>query len=289
MKPNKNISLSESFFRGLVTFLVLSYSKFTLVTLTILTPAYLSGPGGKNYGVVANLDGTEDYFGPGHLAYAIPALFVLIFVVLPPLAVMVMYPRLCNMLGLHVHRIMPFFDALHGAFKHNCYYFALLYFVYRLVLEIISTFADEIQRQYVLQQLVLIVILMVHVMKRPYKKNTNNIVDICLLALMPALISISFLHLFNITNFNRVNQMALAVQIILLYLPLIYIAVITAQFLYRWRSRYTDSITSSTTRSLSSEVYNNIPARVLDSLSYSEYDDGDGYEVYSEQHQDKEF
>jgi len=280
VKPNKTISLRESFFRGLVTFLVLSYSKFTLVTLTILTPAYLSGPGGKNYDVVANLDGTVDYFGIGHLPYAIVALFVLIFVVLLPLAVMAMYPRLCNILGLHVHKIMPFFDALHGAFNHNCYYFALLYFVYRLVLEIIFAFAYEVQQQYVLQQLILIIILMVHVMKRPYKKNTNNIVDICLLALMPALISISFFQLFNVTNFNGVSQLAMAIQIILLYLPLIYIIVITVQYLYQWRSRYLDSITLSTTRSSSSEVYNNVPARVLDPMSYSEYDDREDYQVY---------
>ncbi|XP_065890679.1 uncharacterized protein [Dysidea avara] len=288
VKPNKSISLSESFFRGIVTFLVLSYSKFTLVTLTILTPAYLSGPGGKNYGVVANLDGTEDYFGQGHLPYAIPALFVLIFVVLLPLAVMAMYPRLCNMLGLHVHRIMPFFDALHVAFKHNCYYFALLYFVYRLILEAIFTFAYEVQQQYVLQQTILIIILMVHVMKRPYKKNINNIVDICLLALMPALISISFFQLFNVTTFNGINQFAMAVQIILLYLPLIYITVITVRKFYWWRRRYSESITSSTTTS-STDGYNNIPARVLESMSYSEYDDSESYRVYSEQHQDKEF
>jgi len=279
LKPNKNISLSESFFRGLVTFLVLSYSKFALVTLTILTPAYLSGPGGKSYGEVVNLDGTEDYFGSGHLPYAIPALLVLVFVVLLPLAVMAMYPRLCNMLRLHVHRIMPFFDTLHGAFKDKCYYFALLYFVYRLILEVVFAFAFEVQQQYVLQQIILIIILMVHVMKRPYKKNIYNMVDICLLALMPALISISFFQLFNVTNFNGVNQFALAVQIIMLYLPLIYITVILGRKFYSWRWKYLESITSSTTRS---EAYDNVPARVLDSMSYSEFDDGEGYHVYSE-------
>ena len=84
MKPNKTVSLHNSFFRGLVTFLVLTYSKFTLVTLTILTPAYLYGPGGKQYDTVVNLDGTLEYFGHGHLPYAIPAILVLIFIVLLP-------------------------------------------------------------------------------------------------------------------------------------------------------------------------------------------------------------
>ena len=35
IKANKNISLSQSFFRGFVTFLVLSYTKFTLVTFAL--------------------------------------------------------------------------------------------------------------------------------------------------------------------------------------------------------------------------------------------------------------
>jgi len=125
LKPN--ISLSESFFRGLVTFLILSYAKITTVTLSILTPVYLSGPGDKHYDVMTNLDGTQEYFGSGHLPYAIPAIVVLIIFILLPLATIFMYPRVCNCLGLHVHRIMPFFDALQVAFKHNCCYFAPLF------------------------------------------------------------------------------------------------------------------------------------------------------------------
>ena len=84
IKPNKSISLSQSFFRGFVTFLVLSYTKFTLVTFTLLKPTYLYGPGGKGYDIVVNLDGTLEYFGHEHLPYAIPAILVLIFIILLP-------------------------------------------------------------------------------------------------------------------------------------------------------------------------------------------------------------
>ena len=108
IKPNKNISLSQSFFRGFVTFLVLSYTKFTLVTFTLLKPTYLYGPGGKGYDTVVNLDGTLEYFGHGHLPYAIPAILVLIFIVLLPLVILAMYPHMCTWLGIHVHKMMPF-------------------------------------------------------------------------------------------------------------------------------------------------------------------------------------
>ena len=290
VKPNKNVSLSESFFRGLVTFLVLSYSKFSLVTLTILTPAYLTGPGGKSYNTVASLDGTLDYFGYGHLPYAIPAILVLIFIVLLPLAILAMYPRVCTLLGVRVHKMMPFFDSLNGTFKHNCYYFALLYFVYRLVLVAIFTFTPDVQLQYTLQQVFCVAVLLVHVMKSPYKKNKHNFVDIALLALIPAIISISFYQLFSVSNFNsnQVSHFGMAVQITLLYLPLVYLTTHIVYYMYKWKRGYKKSDDSS-----SQSAFVGVPARVLDSMSYSEYDDDkseEQYRIYTDDREvDKKF
>ena len=264
VKPNKSISLSQSFFRGFVTFLILSYTKFTLVTFTLLKPTYLYGPGGKSYDIVVNLDGTLKYFGHGHLPYAIPAILVLVFIVLLPLAVLAMYPRVCTMLGIHVHKMMPFFDSLNGAFKINCYYFALFYFVYRLILVAIFSFIPEVQQQYVLQHTLSNIILVLHLIKRPYKENLHNIVDLCLLALIPTILSISSFQLFNIITSNTINHFAMAVQIILLYLPLLYLASIIIHTLYRWRKAYNVDIFKD------AQFYENIPARLLD--SYAEFD-----------------
>ena len=267
VKPNKSISLSQSFFRGLVTFLVLSYTKFTLVTFALLKPAYLSGPGGERYDIVVNLDGTLKYFGHGHLPYAIPAILVLIFIVLLPLAVLAMYPRMCSWLGIHVHRMMPFFDSLNGAFKHDCYYFALLYFVYRLILVAIFSFALEVQQQYVLQQTLSIAILVLHLIKRPYRDNMHNIVDLCLLALIPTILGFSSFHLFNVTVSNTINQFAMAVQIMLLYLPLIYLHSIMICKFYKWvRKHKTDGNVIK-----GSQSFENMPARMLN--SYAEFED----------------
>ena len=265
VKPNKNISLSQSFFRGLVTFLVLSYTKFTLVTFTLLKPAYLSGPGGKHYDTVVNLDGTLEYFGHGHLPYAIPAILVLIFIVLLPLVILAMYPCVCTRLGVHIHKMMPFFDSLNGAFKLNCYYFALLYFVYRLIIVAIFSFTPEVQQQYVLQQTLSIAILVFHVMKQPYRESMHNIVDLCLLALISTVLGISSFQLFNVTTSNNINQFAMAVQIILLYLPLIYLASIVMYTLYQWRRKYKiDEIAVKGS-------FMNMPTRMLN--SYAEFED----------------
>ena len=270
IKPNKSISLSQSFFRGFVTFLVLSYTKFTLVTFSLLKPVYLSGPGGKSYDTVVNLDGTLEYFDRGHLPYAIPAILVLIFIVLLPLVILAMDPRICSRLGIRVHKMMPFFDSLNGTFKLNCYYFALLYFVYRLFLVAIFSFTPEIQQQYVLQQTLSMAILMFHLIKRPYKENIHNIVDLCLLALIPTVLGISSFQLFNVVTSNNINQYAMGVQIMLLYLPLVYLVAIMVYKLYRWRKAYRRG-DSEIKGSQSNEE--NIPARLLH--PYTEYVEDD--------------
>ena len=238
IKPNKTVSLSQSFFRGFVTFLVLSYTKFTLVTFTLLKPGYLSGPGGSQYDIVVNLDGTLEYFGHEHLPYAIPAILVLIFIVLLPLVILAMYPHMCTCLGIPMDKLMPFFDTLRGPFKLDCYCFALFYFVYRLVLVALFSFLPEVQHQYILQLIFSVAILVFHAIILPYKEKPHNIVDLCLLALIPTVLGISFYQLFNVVTTNNINQVAMAVQIILLYLPLIYLASIMLYKLYKWRRPY---------------------------------------------------
>ena len=237
IKP-KGISLSESFFRGLVTFILLSYTKFTLISLNLLTPVYLYGPGGKNYDVVVNLDGTLKFFGHEHsLYYATLAIIVLVFIVLLPLFFFATYPHMCNCLGIPTHKMMHFFDALNSAFKkeYELHYFSLLYFVYRIALVAIFTFAPGVQQRYMLQQVFTGIVLIVHIIAQPYKEKKHNIIDLCLLALIPTVISISSFQLFRVTNSESVAQFAMAIQITLLYIPLIYLAVVIAYKLYQWK------------------------------------------------------
>ena len=238
IKPN-GLSLSESFFRGLVTFILLSYTKFTLVTLTLLTPAYLHGPGGKTERVVARLDGTLDFFDSEHRQYAEPAIFVLVFIILLPLVLFAMYPWMCNCLKIPTHKMMNFFDTLNGAFReeYKLYYFSLLYFVYRIVLVAIFTFISEAHPHYVLQQIFAGIVLMLHAIAQPYKNKYHNILDLCILALIPTVISISFYQLFNITTSDDIGPNVMVIQIILLYIPLIYLVALILYKLYQRKRR----------------------------------------------------
>ena len=79
---------------------------------------------------------------------------------------------------------------------------------------------------------------MFHVIRRPYKENMHNVADFCLLALIPTVLGISSYQLVNVITSNTISQVAMAIQIILLYLPLIYLASIVVYKLYRWRRPY---------------------------------------------------
>ena len=79
---------------------------------------------------------------------------------------------------------------------------------------------------------------MLHVIKRPYRENTHNTMDLCLLALIPTVLAISFYQLFNVVTTNNINQVAMTVQIILLYLPLVCLASVMLYKLYRWIRPY---------------------------------------------------
>jgi len=106
-------------------------------------------------------------------------------------------------------------------------------------------------------------------MAQPYKEALHNKVDIFLLALMPAVISISFFQLFLVTNSNNINQLASAIQIVLLYLPLIYITLVILHKLYQCRKVDRQNVRTLTT---GYQSFENVPPRVLDSYSETEND-----------------
>ena len=108
---------------------------------------------------------------------------------------------------------------------------------------------------------------MLHVIKRPYREDMHNTMDLGLLALIPTVLAISCFQLFNVVTTNNVNQFAMAVQIILLYLPLIYIVTIMMYKLYRWKRSY--KVDDGKVKVSGS--FKNIPARVL--ISYAEFNE----------------
>ena len=144
-------SVKNSIIHGLITFLVLSYVKFTAVTWHILAYGVLYGAGGENSNVtktVAWVDGTKSYLDEVHGKYAAIAFVILIcFIFLAPLFLLTYpyLPKLLNKLKLDEKRIVqklvltplgravPFFDVIQGCYKNEYRFFAAFYFAYRVI------------------------------------------------------------------------------------------------------------------------------------------------------------
>ena len=115
---NTKASLIDAF----ATFILLSYSKFTITSIMLLVPTELFNISGHVVGHVLLYNSAVEYFGTKHLPLAVVAIIVLItFVLLPPLA-MILYPFKCvqrclTRCRLHRPALVAFMDAIQGCCK----------------------------------------------------------------------------------------------------------------------------------------------------------------------------
>ena len=238
-------SIKSTIIHGVSGFLVICYSECTRISLLLLTPAYLytSNEGIHIKHVVPFYNGELMFFHGKHLFYALPALFtVLTFGFLPPL-ILISYPLcykvftllkvnetkftklLCTFIPLE--KFKPFFDSFQSSFKDEYRLFSGLYFFYRLITLLTFAFIF-ITYYYVLVQIQFAVIFTVHVLCQPYKKRWHNILDGLLF------LDLSLINLLSMLNFQLITREVLyksyvkaassTLQIILLFLPLLYIS-----------------------------------------------------------------
>ena len=187
---------SYSIMQVISTFIVIVYSKCTLVSFSILFYQNLYHEKTSVVRVVA-LQGTMEYFGRSHLPYAIAALLVLFFFILPLPLLLLFYPlsnKVVSWLGLDdnylvrlasrlvpMFKLLPLFDCFQGTFKDNYRFFSGLYFIFRVSI-LSSLFAPGISLVYFIVTMQLIVMLTFHTLAWPYKCKIHNIIDALLFA-----------------------------------------------------------------------------------------------------------
>ena len=189
---NTKASLIDAF----ATFILLSYSKFTITSVMLLTPTELFNRTGSVVGHVLLYNGAVEYFGTKHLPLAVVAIIVVvIFVLLPPLA-MILYPFKCvqrclTRCRLHRPALVAFMDAFQGCYKdgtngtRDLRFFSAVYFILRVVVfTVYIAFAQanlypSLQYCNILIATALTVFVAV---LRPYKKNLYNNIDTAMIA-----------------------------------------------------------------------------------------------------------
>ena len=186
-------TMRSSITHGLSAFLVMVYAQCATISFEILAFTYLYSKGHVYNRTVVTYLGDISYFHPRHLPYAIPALFCLIFVVVLPTIILLLYPSCFKVISAfhlgdykcgswmlqkipHAY-LKPFADSLQSCFKDNLRFFAGLYFVYRLALLISWVTSSLITQRLMLLQFLFTSMLLVHSIFQPYRKRFHNILD----------------------------------------------------------------------------------------------------------------
>ena len=233
-----------SVINSISTFLILCYSQCARVCLDVLNTACLYDENYYCTEKVVFLNGNMKQLKGEHFKYATAALTLVMLIVTLPPVLLLFYPLCFRILGvcklsetrivMFMWRMMPIqlLDSLQNQFKDNYRFFAGLYFLYRAIPLFINGFKFDIIDHFALVELTFAIIVVLHSIIQPYKKRIYNIIDQLLflnlliikgIALYNYLISIAATK--NAHNEKVVSLWSL-VQIILLFIPLIIVALI---------------------------------------------------------------
>ena len=227
--------LRKSTVPAIASFILLSYTKFSLTSSLLLTPTRLTTISGKHgttmYFYYA---GHEEFSNPENiLHYILPATIVtMTFVVIPPL-LLLDYPlrllerilRLCPLLW----RLYPsgkihiMLDAFQGCYKDRYRWFAGLYFIFRLLINVTNALTEDLT-QFFLQGFYCYMFIVLVLILRPYRRQFYllNYVDGFIFVNMAVINHITLFLYQDTQRGENLLVLLFSVQYILVFLPLVY-------------------------------------------------------------------
>ena len=245
-------SLRNALTHGFTTLLTICFSQCARVCFLILHQTQLLYINHQENVVFYN--GALHPFKKGHVQYAIPAVLFLTFLVLIPLVWLLLYPLLFKILAkCHLneskisHLLSKLFpiellDSFQGCYKDNCRYFAGLYFLYRLVPLILSTTNRSQIAFYTLVSVQVLCMLTLHSLFQPYRNHSHNLIDSLIFAnllLVNLLTAYNYMLISSESHFsNGEKSIVVYTQLLLMYLPLVYIVFFCARKVYRKLKQY---------------------------------------------------
>ena len=233
-------NLSEAMLPAFSAFLLLSYTKLALTPSYILRQVALIDSQGRK------ILPKRAYFA-GHMSvndrnyvlyYVLPASIVFVtFVAIPPL-LLLDYPlrmfewclnRVNSLWRFYpVGKVHFFLDTFQGCFKNKCRFFAGLYFVFRLVINLNYSFTQTRLEQFVIKEISCILMIMLLAICQPYNAQNNrfNCIDVLIFTNLAIVNGLSF-YLYEYAQNNPQTDTlplsAFIIQYILIFLPMIYI------------------------------------------------------------------
>ena len=259
-------TMHSSIIHGLSAFLIMVYTQCATVSLKILDFTYLFTKGHKYNRTVVHYLGDVRHLHPQHLPYAIPALVCVITIVLTPTIVLLLYPSCFKLFTIShleetrcvsfvLHKIphsllKPFTDSFQNCFKDNLRFFAGLYFVYRCLMLLSVLLLPDQTQHFILLQFLFTVMLLIHCLFQPYKQKRHNVLDALVFFNLSAINGITIYN-YHFSKMDFADKKGVRhlihVQLVLAYLPLMYVIIYTVLCLVNKirRIRKVESLTVS--------------------------------------------
>lgn len=223
----------KSLIHTFVAFILLSYTKFSIASMSSLYTTELFNSSGETVAAYR-------IYLAGHLSlhsyqYLIPygllAITVFTFIVLLPpfllLGPLQFIDWVIEKPGFNrFHKMWPsiavhtFLDTFQGFYRPNRRFFAGVYFLFRLVMFLSYCFTSTIVQQYTIQQIVTSAMIVLISIFQPYKESFFNHVDTLLFFNLATLNAIALYMIGN--NVATFSIEAYAFECVLVWLPLVY-------------------------------------------------------------------
>ena len=234
----------------LASFLVLSYTKFGLISINAAAPNKIYDVWGKELQVVSYFDATVKLYSPDYLAVFVIAVCAFSFLgILPIFLILLRYEingreqsTKCNWIDVVLEPYQKHFkdhcnkrDCKHCnsqnkylckiSFRlHDYRWVPAIYFVMRLVLLVISALAQDFQRQFIYQQIVCIIGAGFILFLQPYKNDWLNKVEVFMLLLLAFINTLSIYQYYLTISGLSLSLGAFIIQYVLIFVPALWIA-----------------------------------------------------------------
>lgn len=240
------LNFQRSLMDAFATFIILSYVKFAVTSCQLLFPNTLVNATGHQQ-IISLFNGDLRFFSLEYAPYLAVSILVLCFCVLLPFLLFLYSIKPCYtcLQRFNCHVLQPedkaqqFLDSFHQCFKdgrngeHDRRYFAALYFFLKLFL--IATFAFGLSWtiQYICQQFICTVALLLLGSLQPYKKMLHNVLDLSMFSILSTINVITLYNYYLQAVNSPLPPSLFWFQIILIFIPLVYFVVYISYFLYK--------------------------------------------------------
>ena len=247
---HRSKNINNALLPAFAAFLLLSYSRVSITSVSLMRTVTLVDENGsvKAHHPRLRLAGQYSTQNPQYYYYIIPGVIVLFtFVAVVPLLLLDYPLRLLERIVAKSSFLTQYYpvikihiltETFQGCYRKNRRCFAGLYFLFRLIVNISYVYSESWLEQFVIQQIITLVFIILLSLLKPYKKRYLNYIDILMFANLAVINSFSlyFYVFYRMRTAHVIKNgtiiVAFIVQYVLVFIPLLAMG---AYILFVWK------------------------------------------------------